>query len=329
MVTAGGAGMIPRNIAIPVRAGSRRAFTLLEVVLALFLMIVILSGVYAFYATSLRARHEGGEATRDIALIRWILDRMADEIRHATDIVPGDGIGFSGTEDEITIIHTRMPELYAFKKFDSVRQELPPAQMDILRIHYQLLWDDEFEDEEGVPICHGLWRSEQKTFDPNPKFIMTESEEPGEDSFEEESEDQGEEGEQEQKEESKPIKPEGELLAPEIKYLKFEYFDGAEWLDRWQSSEDAAADTAGAALFGQGGYALPQAVKITIGRDRVSPEDEEFDLTELDEEEGFKDEEYHPDRFTVVVYLMQADQSLLSSRQYGLAEQLGRQEGVE
>ena len=140
----------------------------------------------------------------------------------------------------------------------------------------------------------------------------------------------------------------GELFAPEIKYLSFEYFDGAEWRDRWQFAADAADDAGMGEYDGQGledfgddprvpppsggqvpdenSYALPQAVRITIGRVPVEPEDERMGFGLFDDE---RDElrEHHPDRFTIVVPLLTADRTLLSSRQYGVSDSISRQEG--
>ena len=65
-----------------------------------------------------------------------------------------------------------MPELYAFDKHDSIADKLPPGQQDIARVSYELIWDDEMRDDEGVKLCHGLLRSEQRTFDPNPRFVI-------------------------------------------------------------------------------------------------------------------------------------------------------------
>lgn len=304
------------------RYAPRRAFTLLEAVLALFLMIIMLSGVYGFYVTSLRVRDEGGRITRDVMLVRVLLDQMAREIRHATSVMPGDGIGFQGYRDRITVVYAGMPERYVFNQYDPVRDILPPAQMDMRRVTYELLWDTEYEDDEGVSICHGLWRSEQKTFDPNPMFVI-EDKRPSAEGEEEESRIKG-------------PRAEGELIAPEIKYLKFEYFDGAEWQDLWQVIDEKAEDEFGEEVEGedtagdlaaaedpraQAGYALPQAVRITIGKVRVDPEQRD----EIEDEEK-EEEVHHPDRFTIVVYLLQADQTLLSSRKYGVADQIGRQE---
>ena len=54
----------------PASYSSVRAFTLLEAIIALALMIALLSGVYGFYANSLKARHDGGKVARDVMLMR-------------------------------------------------------------------------------------------------------------------------------------------------------------------------------------------------------------------------------------------------------------------
>jgi len=209
-----------------------------------------------------------------------------------------------------------MPELYAFEEFDEMVDDLPPAQMDLERVRYELLYDEELVDDNDDPYCHGLWRSVQKTFDPNPKFVMADDAEGG--------------GADEDEDEllSRP-RIEGELVAPEIKYVRFEYFDGAQWHDQWQVvTDEGGLDTGPQAAAGKGGYALPQAVRITLGQIPI-PLDEKEALEDLErEEEEEEDKEHHPDRFTLAVSLLQADPSLMSSRQYGVADQLGRQEGV-
>ena len=329
----------------------RGGLTLLEVVLSLGLMFLLLGGVFFFYASGLRAREEGGRLTREVNRMRAELLRMAEDIRHAVNLVPGDGEGFSGTEDSITIVRLAMPDMaQAFQRLDPETEELPPAQTDIARLKYMLVWSDDLEDDEGVRLCYGLWRSQQKAFDPNPKFVIETETEAGEESTEGPS--------------SEKQRVFGELIAPEIKYLKFEYFDGAEWRDRWsvavpdqegqegsegeasESDENASdesdaegddesdaegAEGTGAASDGNENrsdeYVLPQAVKITIGKVRVKPEEDEFDISQLKETEERRDRElHHSDRLTMIVYLPHADQTLLSSRKFGMKEKLGRDE---
>lgn len=291
------------------RRTARTAFTLLEVLISLGLMIGMLAGVFTFYMTVLKANDAGTRASRDALVANALLRRIAEEIRHACDIVPGDGLGFSGTHDQIVIVRTKLPEGYAFEKHDGITDQFPPGQQDIARITYELVWDDELKDDEGVKVCHGLLRSEQRTFDPNPTFVVKASD----------SSSNGlgaaqDDGTDAQNKNTGVVIPvDRELVAPEIKYVRFEYFDGAKWMDKWQNQQQQSGDDL-TGLSG-GDHALPQAVRVTLGHVRVAPEEETLNLDQLkkmsDEE---KRKEFHPDRFTIVVYLEQADQSMLSSR---------------
>lgn len=378
-------------------AQRRRAFTLLEAILALSLTIMLMSGVYGFYVTMMKARYAAVDSMKDVLLMRALLEQMAEEIRHSTDIVPGDNVGLRGDKHSLTIVRLALPDIYAFGDYDpTVASSLPPGQEDLLRVTYQLLWDDELEDPDGTKTCHGLFRTFQRTFDPNPSFqISAESV----DGVEKNSGlDLGIE------QDLQVPKPEGELFAPEVKYLKFEYYDGAVWRDRWQTSPEVSTDEQGLGASGtdeemmggessgtgtesgtgadlsglaangtgtgsdagvrragarnadrggatgdmgatggltgnlnlgsgsstggqkdQDGYILPQAIRITIGRVKVPIEDEEnLNLSPQEEEER---KTYHPDRYTVVIYLREADQTLLSSRKYGVQtdQQMGEQ----
>lgn len=320
----------------------RSAFTLLEVILSLTLIIMIMGGVFGYYSSTLKIRDEGGLIAADVMRARATLSKMADEVRHTAAILPGDGVGFKGRHNSITIVFLVEPETVVFED-RSVSEDLPPAQMDMRRVTYELLFDEEIKDPEtNEPLCHGMWRSEQKTFDPNPKFVV---------------EDDSVAGAAEDERDGEAVRlVEGELVAPEIKYLKFEYFDGAEWRDRWQETaegqEEGASDSG--ALAGGGndldallgssgenitkpgeksdyGYILPQAVRITIGTVPEEDREEEMEL-ESGQDIGSKEDEdeqyeYHPDRFAIVVPIMQADPSLLSSRLYGVENDESQQMG--
>jgi hypothetical protein len=173
-----------------------------------------------------------------------------------------------------------------------------------------------------VRLCYGLWRTEQKTFDPNPKFVIKEAEAPS-----------VEDGEQAEQQEITGPQPEGELYAPEVKFLEFAYFDGAQWRDRWQFQEEGESSSeSSGSKSGMGpmdsGSTLPQAVRITIGKVRVDPDQEMFDLAKWDDLEAHPEQkEYHPDRFTIIVPILEADRTLMSSRKTGVADGMARQEG--
>ena len=295
---------------------ARRGFTLLEAILALTLMIILMAGVAGFYQTALKASEEGRKLALNAIQTRSMLERLAEEIRHTVAIVPGDGEGFEGTEDSITIVRARLPEQSAFEEHGR-HDTLPPAQMDIQRVKYKLYWDEEDRrDDEGVLICYGVWRSEQKTFDPNPKVAIKTDEE-------------GSTEEADTSELQFPQPDVNELYAPEIKYLRFEYFDGLKWRDRWnvanESGSSSGTDASAATGQKDNDRSLPQAVRITMGQVREPPPDKDMDINQLKKmREESEKREVHADRFTIVVYLPQSDQSLLSSRKKGAASDLAQ-----
>lgn len=301
------------------RAAARRGLTLLEVILALTLTIMLMAAVMMFYQSSLSARDKGRGLALEAIQMRSILERMAEELRHALPVDPGDGRRFGGTRDSITIVRSRLTSNYAFDKHETF-ENLPPAQMDLMRVTYNLYWDEEERvDEEGIRICYGIWRTEQHTFDPNPRFSVA-SDEPGAEEVEENLD--------------VPRPDVNELYAPEVKYLRFEYFDGLNWQDDWNVQPTGAGGGSGGGGIGAGGgaggsddsKALPQAVRITIGRIREPPE-EDLDLEQMDRQREEREKRvHHPDRFTTVVYLPQSDQSLLSSRKKGAAAARARQQ---
>lgn len=360
------------------RSRGRTGLTLLEVIVALALIIMLMGGVYSFYVNTMKARDTAIRSMRDTLLMRALLEQMAEEIRHVTDVVP-DNIGFNGSEDELTFVRLTVPDMgAAYAEVDPMSEDPKPGQEDLARVTYKLQWDEEEEnmDEDGTPVCYGLLRSQQSPIDPNPSFVLSAEEMAR---YEEESgfslEDKAEET---------PPPVNAELIAPEVKYLKFEYFDGAEWRDTWQSAaqqaaagadatggegdtgsggegdgdgsggdgssgdgsggDDSGGDGSGGAGTGgtgstgdisglgsggmgsgggsggsgQEGYVLPQAIRITIGKVKVPRREDDFDVSRAAEEEELDKRTYHPDRWTITVYLRQADQSQLSSRKYGI-----------
>jgi prepilin-type N-terminal cleavage/methylation domain-containing protein len=356
------AGHSDRQDAGPTRADSGRTrahraarpagFSLLEVIIALALMISLMGGIYGFYVNTMGARDAAVRSMRDTLLMRALLEQISEEIRHITDVVP-DNIGFSGTEEELTFVRLIMPDMgTAYVERRSIQDDPKPGQQDMARVTYKLQWDEEEEnlDEDGTPVCYGLLRSQQTPIDPNPSFVLSPEE------AAKYQEDSGFKLDENAEEAPPPVS--AELIAPEVKYLRFEYFDGAEWRDRWQvvseGQAEAGADAEGAegigggsgsgadlgagdpaggagldlgsipggavggAEGGQQGYVLPQAIRITMGKVKVPRREDDFDISRMAEQDEIDKRTHHPDRWTMTVYLRQADQSQLSSRKYGI-----------
>jgi len=91
-----------------------------------------------------------------------------------------------------------------------------------------------------------------------------------------------------------------DLVSSELKYVRFRYFDGVDWVDKWDIGNDPA---------GQQGNSLPQAVEITVGYAELPPpEEENKDLKDTNADLTVSEPEpYSPDSYSVVVRLPQAD----------------------
>lgn len=256
------------------RSGGRGGFTLLEVLLAIGLMAVMAGMMFAFYEASLKARARGTKHIVDTQLVRTVAMQIAREIRSANGYLPSQGPGISGDGRMIklqTVVLTE-PVLHIRREID---EDPLPAQSDIREVQYYLAYDDEEtfsypdEDQTEGPLPLGLVRREIKTLN---QILIDETDAEDVDL---------------------------DLLAPELKYLRFRYFDGAQWLDKWDIGDS---------LEGGLGNSLPQAVQITVGYTALPPlEEDDLDLEEDPDLVESIPEPYSRGTYTVTVRLPQAD----------------------
>ena len=61
------------------RAG---AFTLLEMVISIGLIVMLMGMTFSFYSRTLDNREEGTRVSRNVQLARVVLDRMTREVAH-------------------------------------------------------------------------------------------------------------------------------------------------------------------------------------------------------------------------------------------------------
>ena len=358
----------------------RRGFTLLEVVISLTLIILLMAGVFEYYNIIIKARQVAIANLRESVLMRSLLQQMADEIRQIADITPGDGKGFNGMKEQLTFVRFRMPDGgSSFDTYDDTYTGKPSTgRQDLMRITYYRERDREVQDDDGKDVCRGLVREQSKILDPNPSGYVSAQDDPTRDRN---RADAGDDVNSNASELALLMGSDKELFAPEIQYLRFEYFDGATWHKSWSAEElqsdngstssstgsstggsslsgsnlggmnlgsltsaansNTANNNAGAAASGgdgSGGSAgtavsptervsLPQAIRITIGRVKGPwPDDADYSPTDEDQQNL---RTYHPDRWSIEVYLRQADTTKFSSRQHGRSLGDEDQETVE
>lgn len=220
----------------------RRAYTLLEMTLALAISLIILGGVYEFLNRQMMLAEAGREAVEDTALARVLLDRMAGDIvaslggidpqqlpdisndptealLQAETFTPLFNTGVDGTNSVLILSTSRVPrELLASDKRKLDSGNLPPVS-DLRRISYWYV-------EDGNTT--GLARQELTAvtgpdYDSKPPDVS---------------------------EVAKYV------IAPEVKAVLFEYFDGENWAATW-SGNSYASD-------GQTPVGPPSAIRVTI-----------------------------------------------------------------
>ncbi len=251
-----------------------RGLSLLEVLISIGLIVMLLATMFGFYELALKDR-DRGRRTMDHGEKAWLtLFKIAEDIRAANGFVATLGPGIQGYRQQITLQTVTIPDKEVFAT-RSVRDKPLPAQSDVREVRYYVGLDPDQivdykdpESESGVkqgPNTLGIVRRQLKTF------------------------------RQTALQNGQVEDYDVELLAPELKYLRFRYFDGVEWTDVWQPQG------------GGMGNSLPQAVEVTVGFQAVAPEDpNEIDFDTADRLVS-QPEPYDPDRYSVVVRLNQAD----------------------
>lgn len=275
----------------------RRGFTLLEAIVSIALFVIVLGMVFSFYDTALAEREQGQAISRNAQLARVVLDRMAQEIRQATANAASFGPGIAGIEDNefgptLSINTLTMPDK-ELSEVREIRQKNLPGQFDLRQIQYAIAWDYENTDSNGEPVSLGLARSETRTFLLDSLIV-------------------GIDDDAASAENDAALSFKRELYAPEIKYLKFHYFDGATWWKDWSVA------------------GLPQIVRITIGfKPGPPPQGEEVEIVEDDFLENPDEiDPLPPDQYSIMVRVAQAD-VFFGSRLTREASSFGESAGLQ
>jgi len=254
----------------------RRGLTLLEVLLAMGLIVLVSSMMFMFYDQTLRIRDHVHRAVSKGYLARTIAHQIAEEIQAANGFLVDAGPGIKGTERMIMLQTVRMPDKKIFRKL-SIKDDPPPAESDIRQVQYYLAYDDEethdYPDGTEADKPLGLVRREIKNMRQSVLY------------------------------EGRSRSVDLDLIGPELKYLRFRYFDGIFWVNQWNMEPG---------LTGGMGDSLPRVVEVTVGYNELPPPGEEKD--DLTEEDDLSDsglapapmEPYSPNSYTVSVYIPQA-----------------------
>lgn len=262
----------------------KTAFTLIEVIMALSIIVMIVGTIFAYYSFSIRRRDVGQRYLLRAQLGRVILLQIAKEIRSTTATARNFGPLLVGQSDSITFITAVVPSNIIFRPYD-ITDSYRPVQHDLQTISYKIGYDQE-NPEEAL----GLVRNALKVL-LSPAVEELEDEELTEEAIRERIEEQ-KKFDVDLKlwdrpaQEDEPIL-EQEMLSKDIKYLGFEYYNGQYWQDAWQPEQKDL---------------LPQAIRISVGFEQIS-ENQRQEEREL----AAEDRPWHSDRFSLLVKLMGVD----------------------
>ena len=184
------------------RAGCPRrggAFTLLEVILAVTLVVGLLATVLAFYRNAAAAYDRIIAQARFVASERAIMDRMTNDLRTGL-IYQLFQSGMQGQSDQLQLMTASLPGATVWVERSGTEDPLPPEQ-DLQKVVYRLRV---VEDEQGNPVIVGLERTCQKIL--SARVV----------------------------EEGQNVAV--VLLSDGIKFLNFRYYNGTEWLTSWGGS---------------------------------------------------------------------------------------------
>ncbi|MFQ5463227.1 MAG: type II secretion system protein J [Phycisphaerae bacterium] len=294
-----------------------RGVTLLEMALAMGLLVTVTSLTYWFYSTALATRETETETARKLRLIRVTLRQLADEIRQVS-VISNDGrVGILGEPERIWLSTLRVPTRSMVPQASSSIDYKHQGQTDLIKVEYGIARHPDITHEDGYELPLGMTRIEIPV--PRKDSAQTGKAFEGRSGKELGGLDaasvveQGAEAEEAalfgDEDQGDPVSlgPDinwQELYAPEIKFLRFCYFDGTTWWNDWHVT---------------GENPLPQLVQITVGFEGGPPFGEGLDSKEDEQfcdcmnEDPADCEPLPQDRFSTIVRVVQAD-SLFRSR---------------
>jgi type II secretory pathway component PulJ len=179
----------------------RPAFTLIEVVLAISMILALVLTLFAFYRDAMDIRRSVTDEADLLAAERNFMDGLTNELRTAL-AYPGLNIGMRGSNGQINFISSAVPGKAVWSAQDPMGPPPTPEQ-DLQLLTYRLRVD---ANTDPVTIL-GLERLCQKTLSPLTSGA----------------------GQQVR------------LVSSRIQFLNFRYFDGTAWQDSWSPGQAPAA----------------------------------------------------------------------------------------
>jgi prepilin-type N-terminal cleavage/methylation domain-containing protein len=126
----------------------RRAFTLVEVILAILIISAIMTVLLYFYQRSVEVRQNVLEEAEFLSVNRMLMEQMTTELR-AARVVEDQFVGFEGSSNSITFVTTSIPQTSRWMVSTNDALVLPPVT-DLKRVSYRLLSGTNIVDVRGI-----------------------------------------------------------------------------------------------------------------------------------------------------------------------------------
>jgi hypothetical protein len=246
----------------------------MEVMLALVIIIMILGTVYSFYHSSAKLTMAGRQKIEDSQLARVVLFKIASELRGVTSSGSRFTAVLTGDEDNVNFVTTAIPSRLVFFP-QNVTEKGRPIEHDLRLVEYSLGRGEEKEDE-----ILGLQRDELRCL-LTPLIEKKSSEELSEQDIEAAAEEQNkfrvDLGMNSNQAVSEQPLIKQMIISDRIKYLRFDYYDGRQWLSFWNPTRRDA---------------IPRAVRVTIGFSEIPKEEYEQERLLTPDERPWRDDQY-------------------------------------
>ena len=215
----------------------RRAFTLVEVVLAILIISGIMTVLLYFYHRAAQVRQAALEQAEFLATTRMFLEQLSSELRTAR-IVEDQFIGLEGSSNSIAFVCTSVPQMARWIISTNESVVLPKAS-DLKRVSYRLLGGTNTLEKRGLDRTEDLLLGSAFTSGTNATEFVDTSETNLTETVDAASTN---------------LVTRRLPLTDKIQLLQFRYWQGTNWVDSWSGLE------------------LPRGIEVLVGQE-PAPQD--------------------------------------------------------
>jgi len=184
-------------------AAQRRAFTLIEVILAIGIAAGILTVVLFFYRQSETLRDRLLDETSRLSAVRLVMERLSADLSAARRCDSMEK-GLTGSPDHLEFVKLEFPQISAWSNAPTVSSAAAPFHL----VSYSLVPGTNSDGESGLIRSEELLSSRPTLTSTNDSSTNLDLGTPA---------------------------PRAGMAAEQIQFLRFRYFNGASWLDNWSS----------------------------------------------------------------------------------------------